>query len=148
MHDRARHSNVSRTQTGESSRFPLQYYFWNLLAYGAQISFNNVQEISSPGEGTMIHYSCDRCDRAINAREEIRYIVRIEVQLAIGNRENDALDEASLEELEMMLDEIELPAGTPEDSNERTFDLCSVCYAEYIDNPLAIEAIGVNFSQN
>ena len=96
----------------------------------------------------MIHYSCDRCNRAINAREEIRYIVRIEVQLAIGNRENDALDEASLEELEMMLDEIELPAGTPEDSNERTFDLCSVCYAEYIDNPLAIEAIGVNFSQN
>jgi len=96
----------------------------------------------------MIHYSCDRCNKGINAREEIRYVIRIEVQLAVGDRENATLDEASLEELEQMLDEIELPAEQAEISNEKTFDLCSNCYAEYIDNPLAIEAIGINFSQN
>ncbi len=96
----------------------------------------------------MIHYSCDRCHKTINAREEIRYVVRIEVQLAVGEREDEILDEASVEELERMLDNIDLPMEVAVPSNEKTFDLCSHCYAEYIDNPLAIEAIGVNFSKN
>lgn len=96
----------------------------------------------------MIHYSCDRCNKRINAREEIRYVVRIEVQLAVGDRENETLDDASLEELEQMLDEIDLSGEPAAISNEKTFDLCSDCYSEYIDNPLAIEPIGINFSKN
>jgi hypothetical protein len=80
--------------------------------------------------------------------EEIRYVIRIEVQLAVGERDNDALDEASLEELEQILDEIDLQSEEATTSNEKTFDLCSRCYAEYIDNPLASEPIGINFSQN
>ena len=99
----------------------------------------------------MIHYSCDRCNKAINVSEEIRYVVRIEVQLAVGYRENEQLDEASLEELEQMLEEIEAPSepfADPESENEKTFDLCSCCYSEYINNPLAIETVGFGFSKN
>lgn len=99
----------------------------------------------------MIHYSCDRCNKSINVSEEIRYVVRIEVQLAIGNRENEQLDEASLEELEKMLEEIEAPIepfADDKSENEKTFDLCSCCYSEYINNPLAIETVGIGFSKN
>ncbi|QEG24302.1 hypothetical protein [Mariniblastus fucicola] len=97
----------------------------------------------------MIHYSCDRCNKAINAEEEIRYVVRIDVQLAIGDRDNDQIDEASLAELEEMLDEIDAPSDEfTELANAKTFDLCSQCYSEYIDNPLAIETIGLGFSKN
>jgi len=100
----------------------------------------------------MIHYSCDRCNKKINVTEEIRYVVRIEVQLAVGNRENEQLDEASLEELEKMLEEIEEVPSEPfvdsESENEKTFDLCSCCYSEYINNPLAIETVGIGFSKN
>ena len=28
----------------------------------------------------MIHYSCDRCGRAIDPKEELRYVVRVEVE--------------------------------------------------------------------
>ncbi len=98
----------------------------------------------------MIHYSCDRCNKTINARDQIRYVVRIEVQLAMGDRENGQLDDASLEKLEQMLDEF--ADGDDESSdgsaNEKTFDLCSKCYGEYIDNPLAIETMGIGFSKN
>lgn len=96
----------------------------------------------------MIHYSCDRCDRTINVHEEIRYVVRIEVQLAVGERGDDAFDEASLEELEQILDECDLVDEESAISNEKTFDLCADCYSEYIDNPLAIEGIGISFSKN
>lgn len=99
----------------------------------------------------MIHYSCDRCNKTINVNEEIRYVIRIEVQLAIGNRENKQLEDVSLEELEKMLEEIEAPDEPFEDAgsdSEKTFDLCSCCYSEYINNPLAIETVGFGFSKN
>lgn len=99
----------------------------------------------------MIHYSCDRCNKKIRPSEEIRYVVRIEVQLALDDRENSQLEDVSLEELEEMLDAIE-PGQFDEESestNEKTFDLCSRCYNEYIDNPLAIEPAGhFGFSKN
>ena len=101
----------------------------------------------------MIHYSCDRCDKTINVNEEIRYVVRIEVQLAMGYRGNEQLNEASIEELEKMLEEIEPPneefdQPNTERESEKTFDLCSCCYSEYINNPLAIETVGIGFSKN
>lgn len=99
----------------------------------------------------MIHYSCDRCSKTINPSEEIRYVVRIEVQLVVDDRENDQLDNASLEELEEMLESIE-PGQFDDESgsaNEKNFDLCSRCYSEYIDNPLAVEPAGnYGFSNN
>jgi adenine-specific DNA methylase len=98
----------------------------------------------------MIHYSCDRCNKSINAREEIRYVVRIEVQLAVGERESGELDDVSLEELEQMLGEFEdgVDEGLDEAASEKTFDLCSRCYSQYIENPLAIETMGIGFSKN
>ena len=97
----------------------------------------------------MIHYSCDRCSKTINVSEEIRYVVRIEVQLAMGCNDSDQLGEASIEELEKMLEEIETPNQEFDESeNEKTLDLCSCCYSEYINNPLAIETVGIGFSQN
>lgn len=99
----------------------------------------------------MIHYSCDRCNKAINVSEEIRYVIKIEVQLMVGDRENQQLSEASLEELENMLEEIDAQDedfANLESENEKTFDLCSCCYGEYINNPLAIETIGIGFSKN
>ncbi len=100
----------------------------------------------------MIHYSCDRCNKTINSNDEIRYVVRIEVQLAIGDPEDDRLESTSLEELEEMLESIDPNQFEDDDctsANEKKFDLCSRCYGEYIDNPLAIEAVSnFGFSDN
>ena len=54
----------------------------------------------------MIHYSCDRCQRRIDSLEEIRYIVRIEIQATIDSVEPD--DEGDhLMEIEEILERLE-----------------------------------------
>lgn len=104
----------------------------------------------------MIHYSCDRCHRTINSPEEIRYIVRIEVQLAMGDGDelNVELEADQLAQWEEILEDLEAEAvDSIDDSsrNEKNFDLCGSCYREYIANPLAVAiepATNVGFSDN
>ena len=102
----------------------------------------------------MIHYSCDRCQKAIDTDEELRYELKIEVNVGIdpANDESDSDDRDHLEEVDEWLQRME-----DEDCEQlceqlfqtRRYDLCSQCYEQYIQNPLAVESqIALDFSQN
>ena len=99
----------------------------------------------------MIHYSCDRCQRRIDSLEEIRYIVRIEIQATIDSAEpadeGDHLME--IEEILERLEEADCQELSEDVYQNRQFDLCSQCYREYKKNPLALDApVTFDFSQN
>ena len=101
----------------------------------------------------MIHYSCDRCKRLIELDEEIRYSVKIEVQVALDSSEFEAQEEREhLEELHEILERLD--DSEKEEISEfayqvRRFDLCSSCHREYIRNPLAAgTTAAVGFSEN
>ncbi len=102
----------------------------------------------------MIHYTCDRCRKVIETEHETRYVVRIEVQ-ATG--ENGGFDQdgelVQLKAIEDIIDQLECDGDgemiSPEILTRREFDLCSKCYAAYVQNPLAIEAQShLGFSNN
>ena len=100
---------------------------------------------------TMIHYSCDRCQRRIDAVEDIRYMVRIEIQATIDSVEpEDEPDHLiEIEEILERLEEADCEELSEDVYQNRQYDLCPQCYLEYKKNPLALDAsVTFNFSQN
>ena len=102
----------------------------------------------------MIHYSCDRCKRAIDSEIDLRYVVKIEIQAAMdppSTDEGDA-DRDHLLELQEILGQLE--DETSHDLSEavtqrRTFDLCSECFRKYSKNPIGLElSAQIGFSKN
>ena len=101
----------------------------------------------------MIHYSCDRCQRPIDTDDEMRYVVRMEVQAKMGDNaleENDERDHLlELHEILERHDDEHDPLISDELYNRRRFDLCSDCYRAFLRNPLGQEvAKTIDFSQN
>lgn len=102
----------------------------------------------------MIHYSCDRCQRLIETEDEIRYVVRLEIQAQMGDdvfankdEENDHLLEIH-EIIERQIDEQGSAVGD-EVYRRKRFDLCSQCHQAYLQNPLGLDVSKpVGFSQN
>ena len=41
----------------------------------------------------MIHYSCDRCKREIDAKHDLRYIIRIEIEAAMDRDDCEIADD-------------------------------------------------------
>lgn len=102
----------------------------------------------------MIHYSCDRCQRLIETEDEIRYVVRLEIEARMGEnifaeQDDDADHLMELHEiLERQDDESESLADDEVYSRKR-FDLCSDCYKAFLRNPMGREITKtVDFSQN
>jgi DNA-directed RNA polymerase subunit RPC12/RpoP len=102
----------------------------------------------------MIHYSCDRCQRLIETDDEVRYVVRLEVEAKLGDNvfaEQDD-DRDHLLEIHEILDrqEDELESLTEDEVYARKrYDLCSDCHAEFLRNPMGREVTKpVDFSQN
>ena len=101
----------------------------------------------------MIHYTCDCCQRAIDSREEVRYVVRLEVYAALDPMEEETDDDRDhLQEIQDVLESLdELEGGElGEDvySNQR-FDLCSECRKLFLKNPLGRAAMhAMGFSEN
>lgn len=101
----------------------------------------------------MIHYSCDRCKRAIRPDEELRYSVSIEIQVTLDSSEFETDDERDhLNELHEILerlddaDRLEISESTYQ---RRRFDLCATCHREYVKNPLAVDSLTqLGFSEN
>jgi hypothetical protein len=103
----------------------------------------------------MIHYTCDRCHRAIDPRAEVRYTVRIEVGAADGAAgEGDCgrpvIDDGMADLLDDLADQLEgddfsdRPSFAP-----RVYDLCSCCHARFIADPLGAESpASASFSEN
>jgi predicted nuclease with TOPRIM domain len=95
-------------------------------------------------EKNMIHYSCDRCKCELNPAQDLRYIVRIEVEAAIEELASDVSDDPDrLEELEDLLESSDDYCSS-ELGNElfqrKRYDLCAGCYRQYMKNPLGREA--------
>ncbi len=103
----------------------------------------------------MIHYSCDRCKGTINADEELRYVVKVEIRATMsmddfGPDEEDDRDfllEAH-EALERADDEIN-DAISDDVYQNRRYDLCAKCYRKFVQNPVGSDAhTRLNFSDN
>ncbi len=104
----------------------------------------------------MIHYSCDRCGRPIDCRDEIRYVLRLEVEAVMEPLdEEEVIDEQDRDHL-MEVHEVLMRAEDAADPligdgvyKRRRFDLCSECHAKFLKNPLGQEPISqMDFSQN
>jgi hypothetical protein len=101
----------------------------------------------------MIHYSCDRCQRPIDIEEELRYVVRIEVQASLGiDAKGDDDDRDHLLEIHEILeraDDQSDPLVSDEIYRRQRFDLCSDCYRAFVRDPLGHDhSKQLDFSQN
>ena len=102
----------------------------------------------------MIHYSCDRCKCVIDPTEDLRYVVKLEVQAAMEPLDIDELDDDRdhLLEIQELLECLDSNESDPIGSDiyqKRRYDLCPDCYREFIKNPIgqAVPA-HLGFSQN
>lgn len=99
----------------------------------------------------MIHYSCDRCQRPIDTREELRYSVCIEIQARLDDDSCD-MDDDHLDELDAVLETLD--DSQREELSEHAYqklhyDLCQDCHRHYLKNPLAFEIFAKpGFSEN
>lgn len=100
----------------------------------------------------MIHYSCDRCQRLIDTDDEVRYVVRLEIESKLGE---DVFVDEERDHLLEMHEIIEQAAtngeslGDDEVYQRTRFDLCGECYRAFLSNPMGREgAKSVGFSEN
>ena len=101
----------------------------------------------------MIHYSCDRCKRILDPAQDLRYVIKINAQVALEPLDNhDSPDDRDyLEEVQELLEELadanddDIALGLPV---QKRFDLCIDCYRKYLQNPLGEPAVQVGFSSN
>ncbi len=102
----------------------------------------------------MIHHTCDRCKRAIDPEDELRYSVHMEIRAVFGN--GDACMDCGQDDHLLELDEIleRLEDAENQDVCEdvyqrRRFDLCPDCYQQFIRNPVGREVpLTIGFSAN
>ncbi|MGE0756426.1 MAG: hypothetical protein AB7F89_25795 [Pirellulaceae bacterium] len=102
----------------------------------------------------MIQYCCDRCKRVLDSTDELRYVVRIEIEAKFdGSNDEPDEDRDHLLELDEVLERLENSADVDsidEDLYRRQrFDLCPDCYRKYLKNPLGRElSAPLGFSNN
>ena len=90
----------------------------------------------------MIHFTCDMCGKVLEAEDDTRYVVKVEVYAAYNPLEvtgHDLAEDRS-EEVRELLDEMaEMDAEELEDGVFKVFrfDLCSECHAAYLRDPLS-----------
>jgi hypothetical protein len=102
----------------------------------------------------MIHYTCDRCKRVIDSEQELRYVVRMEIEAAMDpvHEQEVADDRDHLLEIDEILQRAEADecdAIGDDVYQKRRFDLCPQCYRKFSANPLARERkTSLGFSHN
>ncbi|MFV1964655.1 MAG: hypothetical protein ACC628_04480 [Pirellulaceae bacterium] len=102
----------------------------------------------------MIHYSCDRCKRALDPAADLRYAVMIEVQavmdpLDVDETEDDRDHLLEIQEILERIDDAENDLIGDDIYQKSRFDLCSDCYQKFIKNPIGRETPAhLGFSQN
>jgi len=103
----------------------------------------------------MIHYNCDVCKRTLDAEQDLRYVVRMEVYAALGDGTSSIDgDRDHLEEIHEILERVddldtsEGPLGE-EVYQQLRFDLCSECRQKFLRDPLGRRwAAQLDFSKN
>ena len=101
----------------------------------------------------MIQYCCDRCKRVLDTNDEMRYVVRIEIEAKFdGLSEVQDEERDHLLELDEVLERLESTDTESIDDDvyrRQKFDLCPECYRKYIKNPLGRElSAPLGFSNN
>jgi len=102
----------------------------------------------------MIRYSCDLCKRKLDPKNDLRYVVKMEVYAAFDPAavDNDDEDRDHLEEIQDILERMEdMPGDEIGDEvyQQLRFDLCPECRKKFIRNPLGHEtAKAFGFSAN
>ena len=102
----------------------------------------------------MLHYSCDRCKRMIDPEQDLRYVVKMEIQAAMDPVDIDDVedDRDHLLEIQEILERLddEDSANIGDDVyQKRRYDLCSDCYQKFVRNPIGREAAPhLDFSNN
>ena len=101
----------------------------------------------------MIHFTCDACCRPINADEETRYVVRVEVYAALDDESEPVAEENdNLQEIDDLLERLaDLDEAQLEEEVYRQvrYDLCPECRKKFLLNPLGMgDSVRLGFSQN
>lgn len=102
----------------------------------------------------MIRYSCDLCGRSLDAQNDLRYVVRMEVYAAFDPVASDGEedDRDHLQEVQDILERMEDAASDQmgEDVYQQLrFDLCPECRRKFLKNPLGREVAKLcDFSNN
>ena len=100
----------------------------------------------------MIHFTCDRCKRVIDPEQELRYVVRMEIEAVMDPiHENEPQDDRDhLLEIDEILERVEAEEVAAEEvHHKRRYDLCPQCYRKFAANPLAREKkTTLGFSHN
>ena len=104
----------------------------------------------------MIHFTCDRCHRVIDSEQEMRYVVRMEVEAVMDpiHEEEPEDDRDHLLEIDEILERVDCAADEALDDDiyrKRRYDLCPHCYRKFKANPLGRDkkvATTLGFSHN
>ncbi len=101
----------------------------------------------------MIHFTCDACQRLIDAEKEARYVVRLEVYEALGDTTASTYDEADhLQEIEDIIERIDDLSDDQLDDDlykQVRYDLCPQCRKRFMQNPLGkVNPARFGFSNN
>jgi len=100
----------------------------------------------------MIHFTCDRCKRVIDPEQELRYVVRMEIEAAMDPiHESEPPDDRDhLLEIDEILERVDTDVEVSETTyHKRRYDLCPQCYRKFLANPLAREKkTTLGFSHN
>ena len=102
----------------------------------------------------MLHYSCDRCKRMIDPEQDLRYVVKMEIQAAMDPIDVDDVEDdrdhlLEIQEILERLDDEESACIGDDVYQKRRYDLCSDCYQKFARNPIGREAAAhLDFSNN
>ena len=100
----------------------------------------------------MIHFTCDRCKRVIDPEQELRYVVRMEIEAVMDPiHENEPQDDRDhLLEIDEILERVDTEDPAGDDIYQKMrYDLCPQCYRKFSANPLAREKKAtLGFSHN
>ena len=99
----------------------------------------------------MIHFTCDRCKRVIDPEQELRYVVRMEIEAVMDPiHESEPQDDRDhLLEIDEILERVDSDEAAEATYHKRRFDLCPQCYRKFSANPLAREKkTTLGFSHN
>lgn len=92
----------------------------------------------------MIHHTCDRCKRVIDPEQELRYVVRMEIEVAMdpihADQPQDDRDHLlEIDEILERVDVTECETASDEAFQQRRYDLCPQCYRKFAASPLGRE---------
>jgi hypothetical protein len=87
----------------------------------------------------MIHFTCDRCKRVIDSEQELRYIVRMEIEAVMDPiHDHEPQDDRDhLHEIEEILEQLDDESITDDTYHKRRYDLCPSCFRKFNANPLS-----------